>query len=113
METLPNRSPSTKPDPLVAALSVICPLICGRMITPPELAYIRTRISRQPADVLLEAIEWLGDHADRVSNPIAAILDRCAVIRRDRDLRETAKACEYDVLAAKALKAALRPRVPE
>ncbi len=77
-----------KDDPIMAALSVVVPLICGRNIPQEELAYIWKRVSGLPINTLAEALEELGDTADRVGNPIAAIRAKVATIlkaRRDAD----------------------------
>ncbi len=84
-----TRRPEPVRDSIMAALSVVVPLICGRSITTEELVYVRNRVAKPDISpdgikVLAEALEELGDTADRVGNPIAAIRAKVATILKAR-----------------------------
>lgn len=90
MERHPMKSHSSKPDPVMAALTVVCQLISGRNMGPEEIAYIRGRVESYPRDVLAATLERLADRADRIGNPLAAIHDGCRAILKDRAERGVA-----------------------
>lgn len=90
MERLPSKSNRAVPDPVMAALAVVCDLIAGRAISPELVAYIRGEVEHYPRDVLGRALKDLAATADRVGNPLAAIHDRCRAILRDRSERGVA-----------------------
>lgn len=78
-------------DGLTAALSVVVPMICGRSFTAQEIGYIRARLDGIPSKEIEAALVYLGDTADRVGNPIAAIRRRVQEVRRDRSEHATAR----------------------
>lgn len=89
MATLPSPKPSSR-DQITDAISVVVPLMCGRAFSPEELAYIRLRIDDIPRGDLAAILRRLGDTADRIGNPIAAIRGAARDMRLDRDQRAEA-----------------------
>lgn len=114
LPTKPSRSDTTtqpRPDPVLALLSVVLPLICCRAFSKEELVYVRLRIEKIGDQLALQVIERLGDSSDRIGNPIAAILGAAGAVRRDRMMRDEADRASADLEASRARREARKESV--
>ena len=95
---LPKANEAAR-DGLLDSLAVIVPLICGRSVSEEEILYVRSRVGTLPRDVLCDALLELGDTADRVGNPIAAIRGKVATILKARNGVATADRISAEIAA--------------
>ena len=98
-------------DSVLAALTLVCGLVCQKKLSDEELAYVHSRLEGIRKDILLESIEYVGDTEARVVNPIAAIRERAGIlIREDREARQARRieAEDYEAVPTEAARDSYR-----